>query len=76
MKLLQVGGDESWFVEIGSQESVVEVGWRRVWRRRPPRIYPLALRCRRKDRSVGHVRSVCVCVCVCSEGIYTFVHFV
>ena len=50
--------------------SVVEVGWRRVWRRWPPRVCPLALRCNREDRSVGWVEEcvsvfVCVCVCVC-----------
>ena len=51
-------------LKLAVEESVVEVGWKKVWRRWPPRVCPLALRCREGDRSVGKSKE-CVCVCVC-----------
>ena len=64
MKVLQVGSDESGLLKLAVEESMVEVGRRRVWRW-PSRVCPLELRCRREDKSVERGRSLCVCVCVC-----------
>ena len=62
MKVLQVGSDESGLLKLAVEESMVEVGQRRVWRW-PSRVCPLELRCRREDKSVEWGRSLCVCAC-------------